>query len=208
MVKRALQHAPRPVAQLMRTNPKGWQKELDWWRDLGINTDLLLMSLDGAWAQRRVYERLVQARADSLTTWEIGQAKKALLHAAPLIRLLKTERADEEELFFGGLGEQVVTAVQKYIATHRPVLPANRPKDPWVAKRVLLWARLLRARRQSWRRTQRAIYALLKLAGHDDVVTSEMIRHIFRAELKRNPAFGPTKPDPRDRPWFTSPVRK
>jgi hypothetical protein len=208
MVKRANQQAPKPVAQRIREDPDAWQKELDWWSDLSINTDLLLTSLDGVLAERRVYERGVRARDDSLTALEIREARKALRRAQLLIELFKTARTDEEGLFFGDLGDQVVTAVQKYIAIRRPALPANRPIDPWVKKRVLVWVRLLRARRQSWRRTQRAIYTLLKLAGHDDVVTSEMIRHIFRAELKRNPAFGPTKPDPRDRPWFTSPVRK
>jgi len=179
--------------QRMRRDPKAWEEELASWRAIGVDTRVLLTLLEGARVERYQYEGQLEARADSLTKWKIGRAESARKKAGPLIHLLKTEWALDgpPDLFFGDLGEQVESAVQRYIETLGPP-PAARgaPGDPWLRKTALVLARVLRARRQPWRRTVQAIERLLKLAGHGNIATVEKIRHYVRAERRRNPKFG------------------
>ena len=183
---------------------EGWAKELEWWHGLGINTVLLLVALDGSGAGRRIFEGQLQARIDRFTVEETRDAKSALKRAAPLLRLLKTARTDDGELCFDDLGEQVERSVRTYIETlRRPTLPAHRPGEPWLTKGVLRLARPLRASGRSWRETIRALHRIFTLAGHDDIVTSEQIRHIIRTERRRDPTFGTDKPtSPAVLAWF------
>jgi len=181
------------IGQLRRRNPKAWEKALRWWGGLGINTWLLLRFLEGTRVARSLFEEELEARVDSLTTWNIRRARSALKRADPLIRLLKTEVALDgpPDLFFGDLGEQIERSVNNYIAVLRgPALPAHHPGEPWLREKVLLLARLLLACNQSWKTTVRAIHELFELAGHGDVATVEKIRHYIRAERRRDPKFG------------------
>jgi hypothetical protein len=106
------------------------------------------------------------------------------------------------DTFFGDLGEEVERAVWSYIAfLCRPSASAHRPGEPWLRITVLVLMRWLtsgppkprsasqpgRARwvKQSRRRALREIEALLKLAGHGDVVTANKIRHYVREDRKR-----------------------
>lgn len=226
-IKRLADRSDRllPVDQLRRRDPKAWEKALAWWGDIGINTMLLVVLLEGARVERRQFEEQREARRDSLTTWKIRRARNALKRAEPLICLLKTvgaparvtpeilERAEKlvaearssritfpragakpsstsggpPELFFGDLGEQIERSVQNYVdALRGPALPAHHPGEPWLRKRVLVLARLLPARKESRKRTRRAIEKTFKLAGHGDVATAEKIRHYIREERRRD----------------------
>jgi hypothetical protein len=182
-----------------------WEKELKWWSGIGIDTVLLRVALDGSGVGRSIYEDQLQARIDRSTDEEIRHARYALKRAGPLIRLLKTKWALDgpPDLFFGDLGEEVERSVQTYIETRRPALPAHRPDEPWLIKGVLRLARPLRASGQSWRETYRALHRIFTLAGHDDIVTAEKIRHIIRNERKRDSTFGSDGPaTPAVLAWF------
>ncbi len=196
---------PLSVEKLIKRDPGRWEKELKWWRGLGINTGLLLVALEGSGVGRRIYEDQLQARIDRSTDEEIRHARYALKRAEPLIRLLKTELALDgpPDLFFGDLGEEVERSVQTYIETRRPTLPAHRPDEPWLRKGVLRLARPLRASGQSWGETFRALHRIFTLAGHDDIVTAEKIRHIIRKERRRDSTFGSDGPaSPAVLAWF------
>jgi hypothetical protein len=192
------------VSSPRSADPERWEKELEWWSALGINTVLLRVALDGSGVGRRIYEGQLRARIDRFTVEETRDAKSALKRAAPLLRLLKTAKTDEGELCFDDLGEQVERSVQTYIETlRRPTLPAHRPGEPWLTKGVLRLARPLRASGRSWRETIRALHQVFTLAGHDDIVTSEQIRHIIRKERRRDSTFGRDKPtSPAVLAWF------
>lgn len=209
MVRKIKRLADRPdrfvsIDQQMGRDPEAWRKKLEWWHNLGINTGLLLTLLEGTRVARSLFEEELEARVDSLTTWNIRRARSALKRAEPLIRLLKTEVALDgpPDLFFGDLGEQIERSVKNYIAVLRcPALPAHHPGEPWLREKVLLLARLLLACNQSWKRTVRAIHELFELAGHGDVTTVEKIRHYIRAERRRDPKFG-VGHAARVGPWF------
>jgi hypothetical protein len=96
MARKIKRLAARPdrffsIDQQMGRDPEAWQKKLEWWRDLGINTGLLLTLLEGTRVARSLFEEQLEARKDSLTTWNIQRARSALKRAEPLICLLKTE---------------------------------------------------------------------------------------------------------------------
>lgn len=206
-IKRLRDQAPTSVQQRKRDDPGAWDAAMNWWRSVGINTDLLVQVLERVLTERRRYESALRGHAESFGAWEAGRARTALRRAGALIQLLKTERAEDDELVFGDLGERVEQAIEQYAASReQSALPAHRPGEPWLKRRVLRLARCLRAREQSWSRSERAIHGLFVLAGHGDVVTLDKIRHIVRQERGRNPSFGPKMPDPRDRPWFVPPI--
>jgi hypothetical protein len=199
-IKRLGDAAPKsPVAQLIRDNPQAWEAELEWWRRRGIHTGLLRTALASAGVARRQYERQLQAYADDRFAAEMRGAATALQSAKPLIALLKTARTEDCDRYFGALAEQVERGVETYIAARRRLaVPAHRARDPWIQERVVRLARCLRARQCSWRGTTRAIHRLFVLSGHGDVVTVDSVRHIIKAERRRDPSFGPPRPDPRD----------
>jgi hypothetical protein len=186
------------VSSPRSADPERWEKELEWWRGLGINTVMLQVALSGSGVGRRIYEHQLQARIDRFTVEEIRHARSALKRAAPLLSLLKTAKTDEGELCFDDLGEQVERSVQTYIETRRrPTLPAHRPGEPWLTKGALRLARPLRASGRSWKETYRALHRIFTLAGHGDIVTEEQLRHIIRKERRRDSTFGkggPTSP--------------
>jgi len=188
----------------LSADPGRWEKELEWWRGLGINTVLLQVALSGSGVGRRIYEDQLRARIDRFTVEEIRHAKSALKRAGPLLGLLKTARTEEGELCFDDLGEQVERSVRTYIETlRRPTLPAHRPGEPWLTKGVLGLARPLRASGRSWRETIRALHRIFTLAGHNDIVTEEKIRHIIRKERGRDSSFGSEGPaSPAVVAWF------
>ena len=191
------------IEQLIARDPGRWEEQLKWWRDGGIDTVLVLFALESLGVERRIYEKQLQARIDRSTDEEIRDAKSALKAATPLLGLLKTATTDEGELFFGDLGEQVERSVQMYIETRRPMLPAHRPDEPWLTKGVLRLARPLRASGRSWRETIRGLHRIFTLAGHDDIVTAEQIRHIIRKERGRDSTFGSDGPaSPVVLAWF------
>jgi hypothetical protein len=192
-----------PAYQLMRRDPGAWDRELEWWRGVGVNTVMLLTLLEGTRVKRSQYEKQLEARLDRLTASKIRSARRALETATPLIRLLRTTWSDDEgpgpaELFFGDLGEQVERAVKSYIDTLRgPAPPAHRPGDPWLRDCALLLVRVLLARKQSARQSIRRVESVLKLAGHGDVLgpsAGEKIRHFIREERSRDRRFGAASP--------------
>ncbi len=108
------------VEGLIKRDLGPWEKELEWWRGVGIDTVLLRILLDGASAAKGLYEEQREARrADPLTVREIRRVRQALKRAGPLIRLLKTEKTLDSppELVFGDLGEQIERSVQSYFDT-------------------------------------------------------------------------------------------
>src|SRR6185503_1372590 len=164
------------IEQRIKRDPGPWGQQLQWWRDVGINTGLLLVALEGSSVGRRIYEDQLQAEIDRFSDDEIRYAKSALKRAAPLLRLLKTARTDEGELCFDDLGERVERSLQTYIETRRrPKLPAHRPGEPWLRKGVLRLARPLLASGRSLKGTIRALHRIFELAGHGDIVTAEQI---------------------------------
>src|SRR5207245_9905033 len=88
------------VSSPRSADPERCEKELEWWRGLGINTVMLQVALSGSAVGRRIYEDQLRARIDRFTVEEIRHARSALKRAAPLLGLLKTVRTDEGELCF------------------------------------------------------------------------------------------------------------
>ena len=197
-IKRLYERLDSPeIDQLIQLDSKEWRKELAWWRTIGVDSWMLIFILKHTRIDRSRYEAQLQDR-DRVTresTRKIRRLRKAWKNAAPLIHLLKTEKApsdsDSPGLLFGDLGELVDHAVGSYLDEPPPMVPRGRPGEPWLARCTFLFARLLmsgpfpepRSRprvRVSEKSTIRAIERVLKLAGHGEVVTKDKIRHVIR----------------------------
>jgi len=72
----------------------------------------------------------------------------------------------------------------------RGKLPKHRPGEPWLRPYVLEFAKHLRSRGQSWRRTLGTIAAAFEAVGMGDIVTPDKVRHIIRQKRKEDATFG------------------
>jgi hypothetical protein len=199
-------------AWMTRYQSEPWRRQVEWWRQLGLDEHRMKTLLRKAGAERMKFEEeLLLAEPMNDRGREV---KRLLDESAPLIEFLKTERLSRlipigkverqrrNVLFFGKLGRRLEVAIKRYrkwylerysLSAKRA---AHRPGEPWLSPVVLELDDVFRGYKLSAQRPKKAIYDALIAAGHGDVVTRDKIRNILR-EANRGTDLGRT-PTPSD----------
>ena len=102
--------------------------------------------------------------------------------AGPLIEFMNRHKP-----YFGRLGDQLDRRLEGFRHEFlKSVAPRHRRGEPWVRGPAEELIRLFWAHGVSKKRTITAVHRIFAFAGHKDVVTAEMIRHVSR-RLKAPP---------------------